>query len=75
MRRNLRLILLTTPVVASGTSSNRAAAQAPAIASIGPLTFAPDGTLFAADTAGTGTLWAAGLSNEEFSSKLRGIAC
>ena len=55
MRTSLRLILLTTLVVASGivaASSNRAAAQAPAIASIGPLTFAPDGTLFAADTAG-----------------------
>jgi hypothetical protein len=55
MRTGLRLILVTTMVVSSGifaTSSNRAAAQSAAIASIGPLAFAPDGVLFAADTAG-----------------------
>jgi hypothetical protein len=55
MRNGLRLILVTALVAGSGifaTSSNRAAAQGAAIASIGPLTFAPDGTLFAADTAG-----------------------
>ena len=55
MRTGLRLIVVTALVAGSGifaTSSNRAAAQGAAIASIGPLTFAPDGTLFAADTAG-----------------------
>ena len=55
MRTGLRLMLVTALVAGNGifaTSSNRAAAQGAAIASIGPLTFAPDGTLFAADTAG-----------------------
>jgi hypothetical protein len=55
MRTGLRLILVAVVVAASGifvASPHRAAAQAPAIASIGPLAFAPDGTLFAADTAG-----------------------
>ena len=54
MASGSRLLLMTALVVGSGVftvSSNRPAAQA-AIASIGPLTFPPDGTLFAADTVG-----------------------
>ena len=55
MRTGLRLLVVTALAAGSGmfaTSSDRASAQGVAIASIGPLAFAPDGTLFAADTAG-----------------------
>lgn len=55
MRTGLRLLVVTALAAGTGmlaTSSNRASAQGVAIASIGPLAFAPDGTLFAADTAG-----------------------
>ena len=56
MRSFLKLSLLTAVLVAASWSPiarpEAAGPTGPTLQSIGPLTFAPDGTLFAADTEG-----------------------